>query len=190
MKNKILLTLAIFISTWGPGCVEIAHAGNGSGNVSNVAVVGATPTAPLGLANIPPSSIGGTGGYFTISAGPGVTRSSDHVMPFRKDGVLYQVSSGKTAYCFAITIWSAVASIKYQLMSDTVTFANDALAGSLTAPVYQGGVSTNYGIIAHVTNSSIPDPYAGTYSFGSLTWPGVQQSTSDMYNLTAVCSEK
>jgi hypothetical protein len=44
MKNKLFLALALFLSTWGPGCVEFASAATGSGNVSDVVTYGGNST--------------------------------------------------------------------------------------------------------------------------------------------------
>jgi hypothetical protein len=120
-----------------------SYAGTGSCAVSAVIVLANTAAAPQGAATIPlgnPSQA--SGGVFTIYAGDlKNATATDHYMPFYKNGVLYQVSNGKSAYCFAMTSVSLSSNINFTLMSATATFADNATTASLTGAKYQAGVA-------------------------------------------------
>jgi len=132
MKNR-LLALVLFIAAWGPGCAELAHAGNGSGNVSSVkganGVVAGSATSPcLSIADTDTS-------YITLHAFREGS-STNGIRAFYKDGVQYQVSSGKTfvTACLAYTS-NTQSDGNFQLLSGT-TAGSGAPGGTI---VYELG---------------------------------------------------
>lgn len=123
---------------------------------------------------------GNVAGYFTIYASNAALAAIDRVYPFYKNGALYQVTGGTTFKCIKIISWGAqVAYQGYQLLTDTATFAPDATAASLTAPVYQAGASVRYPMIAGNLNgaSYVHKSESITYDFAASTWPGIQVGT-------------
>lgn len=172
MKTFLSLILALFLPL-------AALAGNGSGNVSNVVgLIGAqsaTTVAPQVIASFGiPAGVS----VFSIYAGDWTASvTSGNFYPFYKNGSAYQVSSGKTATCFNITMLIN-GSGSIQLMSATASFAFNA--SSVTGGVYQGGASGR----AVITNGSftggIPLTIPGTYQFTSLTYPGYQVGSGSM----------
>lgn len=132
-----------------------------------------------GKSAIPPSSLSGTGvnGIFSLTAGDGSNNlTAGNFYPFYKNGVAYQVTSGKTAYCFNITLHTSAVANAAQLVSATASFAFNA--GSITGGVHQAGAAGKYPMVnqAASTNNGAPQP--GTYQFGATTFPGIQSSAS------------
>jgi hypothetical protein len=112
-------------------------------------------------------------------------------MPFRKNGSLYQVSTsaGVKAYCMNVRAASATALSLFQLMSATVTFADNATTGSLTGAKYQGGVVGSYASITG-PSGSVPAPVPGSYVFDNSSWPGIEIASSNNYYVSADCFEQ
>lgn len=148
------------------------------------AVLGASTVTPLGQASIPPADLAG---QFEIKIAAWTTRTANHVQPFIKNGVLYQVPTGKIAHCWGGVIITPTAGNYMQLMYDTATFALDATTGSLTAPKYEGLVAGNW---AHILSASGNTPnLIGGFDFPALSWPGIQISATDNYYGSMLCKE-
>ena len=125
---------------------------------------------------------------FTLWAGT-LACSGNDVYPFRKNGDLYQVTSGKTARCSSIRYRVGSASGGFQLLSATATFANGATTASLTSPKYQFGAANNYGM-SGPSSANAPTVEHLQYTFGSATWPGVQcADNTQLYQVYLVCNE-
>lgn len=131
----------------------------------------------------PLSALIGSGRVFTISAGDWVgSLTAGNFYPFYKDGVAYQVTSGKTAYCWGLTGKAGAASA-IQLVSATASFAYNA--GSITGGVYQGGVAGKYPQVFTTAYGRVP----GTYSFAATTYPGIQAGASNAIMAKMDCVE-
>lgn len=100
-----------------------------------------------------------------------------HLYPFYKNANLYQVTTGTTCLCSSLKWLESSTADKMQLMSDTATFANDALTGSLTAGKYQSGAAAKYLFVSQ-TAGNVWNVEQIRYSFTSLTWPGAQTSVN------------
>lgn len=185
MKNKLYLLAALFLSTWGPGCVETALAGNGSGNVSRVMGLGAAGPA-VGSVAAPSSSVEIPSGktVFTITAGDiQAAQSNGNYYPFYKNGVAFQAGASGT-YCFNFRLAGNTVSTGVQLISATASFAFNA--NSITGGVYQQGASGKTGFMVGST------VYAwffqsGVYTFGANTYGGYQANNSQGFSLAADC---
>lgn len=126
--------------------------------------------------------------YFTLYAGS-MSGTNTYVMPFRKNGVIYQVTAGKTCRCDWINYRVGGASQGFQLMSATVTFANNADPAGLTGAVWQNGASNVYSMAGHTTaNTQVTQ---GTqYVFAASTYPGFQQEiNAQLYHVSLICRE-
>jgi len=142
--------------------------------------------------SIPLSSLSGTGinGVFSLyNAGVNPVTGGNYY-PLIKNGALYQVTAGKTAYCFNITAGSNYTSaLSYQLVSGT---ASTAAAGSstITGGVYQCGASAAYcQQTGNVTNVAAGIP--GVYVFSASTWPVCQPASgSQAYYIHMECYEQ
>lgn len=159
-----------------------SFAASGSGSVTDAIAVGSSPGATVG--HFQPNTFmsmsrltdGSSPQVFSIYAAAVSTLTAGNVYPFYKNGVIYQVTSGKKAYCFNFSAVDIVSSNHgIQLLSATATFANNATTGSLTGAVYQGGVAGNYVWLASSGGQTGADtPLPGTYTFGASTFPGYQ----------------
>ncbi len=140
--------------------------------------------------SIPLSSLSGTGvnGVFSLYGGTGAALTADSFYPLYKNGVAYQVTTGKTAYCFNATLVSSVTNVYFQLLSATASFTFGQ-SSALTGPVYQAGATTKY-----VNNSgptaSAQVPIPGTYTFGALTYVGFQAGNSQQFQIHLECYEQ
>lgn len=140
--------------------------------------------------SIPLSSLSGTGvnGVFSLyggSASTGLTNANFY--PFYKNGVQYQVTAGKTAYCFNFKYTGGNANVPLQLVSSTATFAYNA--ASLTSPVYQGGATQISPLQGGAANTTVPMP--GVYTFAASTFPGFQNNSASVsYGVTMECYEQ
>src|ERR1700758_4926680 len=79
-------------------------------------------------------------------------------------GAQYQVTAGKTAYCFDITTSCGAANCAMQFVSNLATFNNVASISSI--PIYQGGAVASYMVLTGPT-ANVPYISPGVYSFGS-----------------------
>jgi hypothetical protein len=160
------------------------------GAVPSVTV--SAPGANTGSVSIPPSDLSGAGthGIFSLFIGIGSDVLNDFY-PFIKSGTgaAYQVTAGKTAYCFDGTSSGSPANSLFQLVSATSTFAN--AASSLTGGVYQSGSANLY---PWTTGSTInvQGINPGVYSFGATTWPGIQAggTSTTAYTIHMDCFEQ
>lgn len=165
-----------------------ALAGNGSGNVSNVVGIGATGTtvnAPTAFFSIPAGAQ-----IFSLYAGDiQANQTATNYYPFYKNGVAYQVTAGKTAYCFNFTLasGSTAAGVSVQLISATASFAFNA--NSITGGVYQFGASAKAGFVVSPT-AQTQAAWPGVYTFGASTYPGFQAGNSQNFVLHADCYEQ
>jgi hypothetical protein len=143
---------------------------------------GATNTMPSDFFTVLSST--NTTSFFSLyTANQG--GSSGNYSPFYKNGVLYQVTPGKTCTCYRTKFWDDVAGSRAQLVSATSTFAINA--SSLTGGVFQGGVAGNY-----VLNSQAAMAwtyYSDSYDFGSATFPGAQFSVPTGRLILSACVE-
>ena len=137
------------------------------GAVPSVTV--SAPGANTGSVSISPAMLSGTGVNGIFSLYVGGTLTAGNYYPLYRNGVAYQVTSGKTAYCFDITSLCTNASYSGQLFSATASFASGA--ASITGGVYQCGVTPGYCIVSSPT-ASTTTVVPGVYSFGSGTYPG------------------
>jgi hypothetical protein len=150
----------------------------------------AAPGSTTGATVISPSMLSGSGvnGIFSLFSGNNSTATAGNFYPFYKNGVAYQVTGGKTAYCFNITASSGAASSFFQLLSATASFTwNQSTA--LTGGVYQCGAAATYCAVANST-VAVPAPYPGVYSFGASTYVGMQAGNSQYYQIHMDCYEQ
>lgn len=143
-------------------------------------------TSPV--SNIPLNNLAGAAGTFAVFSlygGDGGALTATDFYPFYKNGVAYQVTAGKTAYCFNFTANNAAAA-SFQFVSATASFAFGA--ASITGGVHMGGAAGKYplesGASANVV-VSIP----GTYTFGASTFPGFQIAGNNVLQLHTDCYE-
>jgi hypothetical protein len=123
--------------------------------------------------SVPLSSLSGTGinGVFTLFAGFAFT-SNTACYPFYKNGVQYQVTTGKVAYCFNIRAGSGNTNGGMTLMSGTATFSPGATCSGITGVVYQTGTNIpGANVFGSIANTYYVIP--GSYDFSSSTFPGV-----------------
>lgn len=151
---------------------------SGSGNISNVVQFGGTDSTSNLL--IPEAN---SQGYFSLNM-PGGNLSNGNYGPFFKNGVLYQVSSGKTCFVVHITYTNASNGNQMQLVYSMTTFA--ANASSITSGFYEGGAAGAY--VHFVSSAYIPAGFAQPYSFPSLSFPGAQFSIGGG-GITLICKE-
>ena len=121
-----------------------------------------SPTTPQSF--ISPANLAGTGKIFHLIGGSIAALVNGDFYPFFKDGVAYQVTAGKSAFCFDWQASSNAAISTFQLVSDTVaiTFAQ---AGALTAGVFQCGVTTRYCAVSGTSTSNLPLAQNFSYVF-------------------------
>lgn len=182
MRKVVLLSLLFSLS---------ANAANsvGSGDFPYVSVGGNGQSVASVMPN-PPSIVipSNDTTWFTLytgllSVGNGVT------YPFKKNGVIYQVTAGKSAYCTSIRHRVGSASGGFQLLSATATFADAATTASLTGPVYQCGAAATYCMAGSTTANTIMNESI-MYKFGAATWPGIQASdNTQLYHVALHCHE-
>lgn len=154
------------------------------------------PQATLGSAGsvagstvISPSAFSGSGvnGIFAIYAGDtNAAATSSNVYPFYKNGTLYQAGANG-AYCWNMVASNGTATQQFQLMHDTVTFAFNATAASLTAPKYQSGAAGKY--ILLTGSAGVPGPISSPYKFAANSWPGFQAGANSNYVVSMLCYE-
>jgi hypothetical protein len=154
---------------------------NSSGNVSNIVGLGGVDTSSN--LTIPEAN---SQGYFSLNAS-GLAVSVGNVSPFYKNGVLYQVTSGKTCVVVHVIFTSADSSgNSMQLMHSLTTFATNATTASLTSPVYQGGGAGNY--VYFNTAAYVPTSAATMYNFPSVSYPGYQNGATGS-SVILICKE-
>ncbi len=149
---------------------------NGSGNVSNILSIGGFDAAEN--LTIPESN---GPGYFTLYAQVG---TSGMFSPFFRDGVQYQVATGKTCKVTKILATCTTTGESFQLVSATATFA--ANAASITGGVYQLGAAGLY--IPNTTTALVAIGYSLTYQFTALTFPGFQANSGGS-SVMLICKE-
>lgn len=172
MKKLICLFLILFSST--------AIAATGSGNISSVTSLGGVNLTDS--VNIPNSN---ADGYFTIYGGGSLT--AINVAPLYKNGVAYQVPSGKTFVASKICILSGQATTRVQLLSATASFAHNVGAGTLTGPVYMAGVTDKYPLLTLTAN--VHTCFSSFYSFTQNVYTGYQADTATGYSITVTGKE-
>lgn len=172
MKNLIALILILFSTN--------VFAATGSGNVSSVTTLGGVNTSDN--LNIPNSN---PDGYFSIYTGQSIT--GGNVGPLYKNGVAYQVTAGKTfvvnKICGAITASNA----RFQLISATASFANNATTASLTSPVYMGGAA-GADVLATQTSGQFYC-FSVNYSLAASTFVGFNGDSSTGHNIVVTGKE-
>jgi hypothetical protein len=175
-----LLTLALTAQTAlaGPISAPLVSTLIGSG--------GGGATLPTGYI-----TLGNATNVFSILAGNFASAlTSGNVYPFYKNGALYQVTSGKTAYCFnGVAVNGSTGGANMQLVTDTVTFAFNATTASLTSPVYYAGAAGRTNITTTVS-TYVPGSIPGIFTFPSLKWPGFQANNAQGQTLQFDCIEQ
>ena len=150
--------------------------------------------------SIPLSCLSSGGGcpaqVFSLYGGSGTgSGQAGHFFPLYQNGLNgstsgYRVASGKTAYCFNLTAAASTGGDTFQLVSDTAIIAGGtAGTTTLTAGVYQGGAAGAYVDVVGPT-AGVPAPLPGIYTFGSLTYVGVQITASVVYYIHLDCYEQ
>ncbi len=168
-------------------------------NASAAIVPSGVPSIQLGgigsqLANsqATPGSVlvsGSDTAEFTLYAGTLSLGGGGTVYPFKKNGVIYQVTAGKTARCSVVSHRVSSASGGWQLMSGTATFADATASGSVTGGVWQCGAAAVYCKAGHVTGNTTTVE-GMQYVFGASTWPGFQGAdNTQLYQISLVCHE-
>lgn len=178
------LVLSLFISVNAFGAA-------GSGNVSEATSLGGFGVAVAGVQSAMPGGISvanGNTAQFSLYAGA-MSVGNGVTYPFYKNGVLYQVTAGKTCRCDKVRHRGGSATGGWQLLSATATFANATATASLTGPVYQCGAAAVYCQAAHTTaNTTWVEGLQ--YVFAASTWPGAQFSdNTQLYHLELSCHE-
>jgi hypothetical protein len=127
--------------------------------------------------SIPPSQLvaGAAQQIFSLYIGA-ANSGAPNYLPFYRAGVIYQVPSGKTTYCFDITAASSqtlggTGPAFMDLISATATFVSNA--SSITGGVGQCGAPGGTALCDTIGTSSVATVVPGVYSFASLTWPGI-----------------
>jgi hypothetical protein len=149
----------------------------------------AVPGSQTQSVTIPLTSLSGSGvnGVFSLYSGNNSAATNTNFYPFYKNGVAYQVTAGKTAYCFNLTnAPGATPPTWFQLVSATASFAFNA--ASITSGVYQGGASAQFANISGST-SYIPAGVPGVYTFAASTYPGWQSANNQTFNIHMDCFE-
>lgn len=124
-------------------------------------------------------------GWFVLQNNGNPT--SNNVTPYRKNGVAYQVTAGKTATCIGAFGQTSAANSPWQLFYADAAFAHDATAASLTNPVYQNGSATVY---TSVWYSLAPSQMSFFFEIPANKYAGVQISTPSVTSVYAVCRER
>lgn len=154
---------------------------------ANAVVPSGAPVSTLGGVYINNTTLnGGIGGgiavpsndttWFTVYAGALSLGGSNVHYPFRKNGVLWSVTTGTKAYCKSSTVRMANANEGYQFVSATATFGDATASGSLTGGVFQCGATATYCRLGHVTaNTEVTKQEVYVFDGSAATvWPGVQ----------------
>jgi hypothetical protein len=136
--------------------------------------------------SIPLSSLSGTGvnGVFSLYMGQGVTGGDFYIL--YKNGVAYQVPSGKSAYCFNVTAGDSTTGL-FQLASATASFSNGA--ASITGGVYQCGVS-GVSCLAAGPTAYVAGAVSSSYVFASNTFPAVDAANGGTLFVHMDCFEQ
>lgn len=111
--------------------------------VNNVVKLGGQATSEALL--LPSTNALGFFSLFGYSSGNNV---ADRLF---KNGVFYQVPNGVSFEISSITVIGDTAGDRTAIFSDTVTFTQGSALASLTAPLYQGGTTTQQYLMKVVT---------------------------------------
>lgn len=178
-----IISLLFFLAIATP-----AFAGNGSGNVSSVIGLGPSsglaPTSYVPLTNLAGSA--GTYAVFSVYASSNATAGNFY--PLYKNGTAYQVTAGKTAYCFNFAPSAATGAIRFQIVSDTAAISFDQ-STALTSGLFQGGAAARYPL-RNSTTANKKEIYPGTFSIGASRYVAVQVSFSDIFEFSMDCYEQ
>ncbi len=173
MKNLMVIILILF-------SFSSFAAPSGSGNISAITTLGGVNTTDnLNIPNSNPE------GYFSIYTGQSITGAN--VTPLYKNGVAYQVTAGKTFVASKVCGAVGSANARFQLISATASFANNATTASLTGPVYQGGAAG--GTVLALTTSNVFACFSINYSFSASTYVGIQGDSSTSQNVIVTGKE-
>jgi hypothetical protein len=149
-----------------------------SGNVSNIVSFGGVDTSSN--LTIPEAN---SQGYFSLF---GFASSAGGFWNFYKNGVAYQVTSGKTCMVTSISITPSVSVLNILLASSTATFTPGA--STITGGVYQFGGATLYALNGGPT-ANVTVRYSVPYSFASLTYPCVAANQGGINQIILICKE-
>lgn len=184
MKNLLILALIGFFT-------NNAIAANGSGNVSNAANTSSYgATAATSTASVP---VGIGNGLFSLFLSYS-SASSDYFYPFVKNGTIYQVPSGKSAYCFNITAQDSTTAGTWQLVyNSSAASITGTASGSYAGVTYQSGVSTSSSMAYQQQVSAYNmQSYPGFFVFPANQYPGAQvhHATTQAWIIHMDCFEQ
>lgn len=155
-----------------------------SSNVSNILSLGAAGSTAIPLLVIPEAN---TQSYFTLYGGGSVNNNT--FSPFYKNGVAYQVTSGKTCKVVGVVMAASSTGAFWQLCSATAAITPNT--GSLTGPVYQLGATSLVAFMASPASAGLRTSECVTYDFAQNTYPGWQNVLNGnmVFWLALICKE-
>lgn len=152
----------------------------------------AAPGQQTQALSVPLSSLSGTGvnGVFSLYGFTSSGVSANFYHPLYKNGTAYQVTAGKTAYCFNMTAAATTATSAFQLVYGTGAFTAGGSGTAPTGAVYQGGQASYYPLNSGAT-ASVPGAAVGMYTFPASDYVGFQNgSASVSYYIHLECYEQ
>lgn len=170
--ERILILLGIIFSLNANAAVPSGVPAIGVGAASSAV---APSTVPLNN----PTGGAGTFAVFTLVAGDEQNAlTTTNVYPFYKvptatGGTGYQVTAGKSLYCFDVSVIAATAGQAVGLITDTAAFVFNATTASLTAAKYYSGNSGKYNLDSGPTGHQW-NKNPGIYVFPASSFPGIQ----------------
>ena len=176
--GRFLVLISIFLSLGARAAVP------GNAPILTIAASGQQTQA----LSIPLSSLSGTGvnGVFSLYAwGGGAT--NNYFYPLYKNGTAYQVGGSTKAYCVNFSSGDTGGNHQWQLVSSTsaITIAMSALSGTA---LYEAGAASSYPHLSGAT-IGVPTANAGTWTFGSSTYAGVQLNGTSAFQIQLECIE-
>lgn len=181
MKNKLLILL-----------ITLTPISAFSTTPTAVGIVANTTQTGNGSGLTPAECLSGTGScniYSVYAGNINAALSAGGYYPFYKDGSLWQVGNGVTAYCFNKTIGAETQSVRFQLISASNSFS---FGGTPSGVIYyQAGAASKYhDIVPASLGLYTLAPAPGTFRFSQNYWPGMQtaSATAGIYHMD--CYEK
>lgn len=124
--------------------------------------------------------------YFMVSASNSGGTTTNYFFQFYKDGVAYQVTTGKSAYCIALGVTAQTSAVTIALMYGDNGFGNNVPVGSVVNPVYEGPPSSPVHM-ATTSNLEVVAPIL--FKFPALKYPGVQVQGTAVFYARMLCKE-
>lgn len=174
----LILIVSLFIGYCNAFAAQTGSATADTAAVGTVSTIG-NPTSQITL------SAGNGQGFFGLYTN-GVAITAGNYAPFYKNGVAYQVSSGKSFQVYQICVESPGTSAAFSLVSATASFAHNA--SSITGGVYQSGTVSNYNMFTSASAEQVKC-WNWMYSFAQNTYPGIQGNTATGYRTYLVGRE-